>query len=91
MWGFRFKEYVYKRKLSCAADEIIHTECRIIEIAMQFGFSSQEVLQDPLKSNMDVPLINTENENPTYQHSKEYIWKNNTPLNLRERCFYEIG
>ena len=47
--GIPFKEYVYKRKLSCAEDELIHTESRIIEIAMRFGFSSHEAFTRSFK------------------------------------------
>lgn len=47
--GIPFKKYVFKRKLSCAANELIHTECRIIEIAMRFGFSSHEAFTRSFK------------------------------------------
>lgn len=47
--GVPFKEYVFKRKLSCAANELVHTERRIIEVAMQFGFSSHEAFTRSFK------------------------------------------
>lgn len=47
--GVPFKEYVFKRKLSCAADELVRTDRRIIEIAMQFGFSSHEAFTRSFK------------------------------------------
>lgn len=47
--GIPFKEYVFKRKLSCAANELVHTDRRIIEIAMQFGFSSHEAFTRSFK------------------------------------------
>lgn len=47
--GVPFKEYVFKRKLSCAANELVQTDRRIIEIAMQFGFSSHEAFTRSFK------------------------------------------
>ena len=47
--GVPFKEYVLKRKLSCAAKELVQTDRRIIEIAMQFGFSSHEAFTRAFK------------------------------------------
>lgn len=47
--GVPFKEYVFKRKLSCAASELVNTDRRIIEIAVQFGFSSHEAFARSFK------------------------------------------
>lgn len=47
--GVPFKEYVFKRKLSCAINELVNTDRRIIEIAMQFGFSSHEAFARSFK------------------------------------------
>ena len=47
--GIPFKEYVCKRKMSCAAEELAHTDRRIIEIAVQFGFSSHEAFTRSFK------------------------------------------
>lgn len=40
--GISFKEYVQKRKLSLAIIELHKTDKRILDIAIQFGFSSNE-------------------------------------------------
>lgn len=40
--GISFKEYVIKRKLSLAALELKDTKSRVIDIALRFGFSSNE-------------------------------------------------
>lgn len=40
--GISFKEYVISRKLSLAADALIKSDTKIIEIAIQCGFSSHE-------------------------------------------------
>lgn len=40
--GFTFKEYIVKRKLSLAALEIKQTRRKILDVAMDYGFSSQE-------------------------------------------------
>lgn len=38
--GISFKEYIARRKLSLAAEALTKTDMRIIEIALQYGFSS---------------------------------------------------
>lgn len=38
--GISFKEYIGRRKLSLAAEALRITDMRIIEIALQYGFSS---------------------------------------------------
>ncbi|WP_066714490.1 helix-turn-helix domain-containing protein [Clostridium sp. Marseille-P299] len=40
--GSTFKEYIVKRKLCLAAHEIKQTKRRILDVAMDYGFSSQE-------------------------------------------------
>lgn len=40
--GISFKEYVMKRKLSLAATELKVTGDRILDIAVKYGFSSNE-------------------------------------------------
>ncbi len=40
--GVSFKEYVVRRKLSLAAAELCETGERIIDIAVKYGFSSNE-------------------------------------------------
>ncbi|WML34672.1 AraC family transcriptional regulator [Clostridium sp. OS1-26] len=40
--GVTFKEYISKRKLSLAALEMKNTNRRVLDIAIDYGFSSQE-------------------------------------------------
>jgi AraC-like DNA-binding protein len=40
--GISFKEYVVKRKLTLAANDLLNTKCNIIEVAVKYGFSSNE-------------------------------------------------
>ena len=40
--GISFKEYVRKRKLALAVKELKNTQKRILDIAVQYGFSSNE-------------------------------------------------
>ncbi len=47
--GIPFKEYVFKRKLSLAAESLMKTDSLIIEIAMQYGFSSHEAFSRSFK------------------------------------------
>lgn len=47
--GIPFKEYVVRRKLSLAAVALVQTDVRILEIAMQYGFSSHEAFTRAFK------------------------------------------
>lgn len=40
--GISFKQYISKRRLSLAAAEIKTTKLRFLDIALKYGFSSQE-------------------------------------------------
>lgn len=40
--GVSFKEYVILRKLTLAANDLRDTNCKIIDIAIKYGFSSGE-------------------------------------------------
>ena len=47
--GVPFKEYVFRRKLSLAAKSLMNTDSLIIDIAMQYGFSSHEAFSRAFK------------------------------------------
>lgn len=47
--GVPFKEYVFRRKLSLAAESLMNTDSLIIDIAMQYGFSSHEAFSRAFK------------------------------------------
>lgn len=47
--GVSFKEYVLRRKLSLAAEMLLTTDARIIEIAVLYGFSSHEAFSRAFK------------------------------------------
>jgi AraC-like DNA-binding protein len=40
--GISFQEYILKRKLTLAAEELVKTDARVIDIAIKYGFSSHE-------------------------------------------------
>lgn len=40
--GVTFKEYVLKRKLALAASSLLETDDKILDIALNYGFSSNE-------------------------------------------------
>ncbi len=40
--GDSLGEYLRKRRLNCAAEDLVHTKTRIIDIAVKYGFSSHE-------------------------------------------------
>lgn len=73
--GVPFKEYVFKRKLSCAARELVHTNRRIIEIAMQFGFSSHEAFARSFKK--------------AYGYSPGQCRKRQSDISVFERVYLE--
>lgn len=47
--GIPFKEYVFRRKLSLAAETLRKSDARILEIALQYGFSSNEAFTRAFK------------------------------------------
>lgn len=47
--GISFKEYVFRRKLSLAAETLINTDAHIMEIAVKYGFSSNEAFSRAFK------------------------------------------
>lgn len=49
--GIPFKEYVLRRKLSLAAITLAKTDERIVDIAVQYGFSSHEAFTRAFKKN----------------------------------------
>lgn len=40
--GVTFKEYVLKRKLTLAAKSLLETDEKILDVALEYGFSSNE-------------------------------------------------
>jgi len=51
--GIPFKEYVLRRKMCMAADSLLKTNKRIIDIAFQYGFSSHEAFTRAFKKIFD--------------------------------------
>lgn len=49
--GMSYKEYVLKRKLSLAADLLLKTDERLIDIAVKYGFSSHEAFTRAFRKN----------------------------------------
>lgn len=47
--GISFKEYLVRRKLSLAAEALSETDAGIVEIALQYGFSSHEAFTRAFK------------------------------------------
>ena len=47
--GISFKEYIVRRRLSLAAEALRNTNTSIIEIALQYGFSSHEAFTRAFK------------------------------------------
>lgn len=48
--GISTKEYIQKRRLTLAAEELINTDRKIIDIALEFQFSSHEAFSRAVKS-----------------------------------------
>lgn len=49
--GISYKEYVLKRKLALAAELLIKTDERMIDIAVRYGFSSHEAFTRAFRKN----------------------------------------
>lgn len=49
--GISYKEYVLKRKLSLAAFSLLETDERLIDIAIRYGFSSNEAFTRAFQKN----------------------------------------
>lgn len=49
--GMSYKEYVFKRKLALAADLLLKTDDRLIDIAVKYGFSSHEAFTRAFRKN----------------------------------------
>lgn len=49
--GISYKEYVLKRKLTLAADLLLKTDERLIDIAVRYGFSSHEAFTRAFRKN----------------------------------------
>ena len=62
--------YVKKRRLSCAAVELCMTEKRILDIALDYGFYSQEVFTRAFQREYDIPpgkMRRNGNDIPLYE------------------------
>lgn len=47
--GKTFSCYVQERKIACAAQELLHTNKEIMEVAMDYGFSGRDVFSRAFK------------------------------------------
>lgn len=77
--GISFKEYVMKRRLSLAATELKKTKNKIVDIAMNYGFSSHEAFSRAFtkiygytpyqyrKISPEIPLY----EKPSFLHTQK--------------------
>lgn len=48
--GESVKKYITKRRMACAASELVRTEARILDIAVKYQFGSQEAFTRAFKS-----------------------------------------
>ena len=69
--GMSYKEYVRKRKLTLAADLLLKTDERLIDIAVRYGFSSHEAFTRAFQK--------------SYGYSPSYFRVNRPPILLYEK------
>jgi AraC-like DNA-binding protein len=65
--GDSLAEYVRKRRLNCAAEDLVYTQSRIIDIAVKNGFSSHEAFTRSFVKYFSITPGNI--ENPGWQPS----------------------
>ncbi len=58
--GMSVTDYVRKRRLTHAAQDLVSTERAVINIAVQYGFSSQEAFTRAFKRMFQLPPKNIE-------------------------------
>jgi len=75
--GVPVSEYIRKRRLSCAAGRLIQTDMRIIEIAMNYGFQSQEAFTRAFKKHFGLtPAKYRKDRKDLVMFEKKYFPKN---------------
>ena len=47
--GMALSEYIRRRKLSCAANDVLHTSEKIIDIALKYGYESADAFSVAFK------------------------------------------
>jgi len=57
--GMTLSEYIRRRKLSCAANDILKTDSKIIDIAMKYGYDSANSFGVAFKREYDISPIQT--------------------------------
>lgn len=70
--GISYKEYVLKRKLTLAADLLLKTDDRLIDIAIRYGFSSNEAFTRAFQK--------------SYGYSPSHFRANRPPVSLHEKA-----
>ena len=69
--GISYKEYVLKRKLALAAELLLKTDDRMIDIAVRYGFSSHEAFTRAFRKG--------------YGYSPSHFRTNRPPILLHEK------
>lgn len=77
--GISFKEYVIKRKLTKAALELRETDQRIIDIAVKYGFSSNEAFSRAFHKNYGYSPSKFRKVLPQFQQYDKTIIMSVTP------------
>lgn len=72
--GFTVGEYIRKRKLSCAGNDIVHSQEKIIEIALKYGYDSPD--------SFTKAFLRFHGVTPTAVRKREALIKSYAPLQL---------
>ena len=65
--GMTMKSYIAGRRLAIITEEIRDTRERILDIAVKYGFSSQEALTRALRNSTGAHRLLTEEKTSLYQ------------------------
>ncbi|ARC83416.1 helix-turn-helix domain protein [Clostridium argentinense CDC 2741] len=95
-FGETMKSYMQKRRLVCAASELKNTNNRIIDIAIKYGYSSQEAFSRAFSTMIGMspkrfrenplPLaVYQKNSSPLFQNKESTAMKNETIKNVQSQ------
>lgn len=69
--GVSFKEYITRRKLSLAAVELLSTDKKIIDVALEYGFSSHEAFTHAFSKEYECTPYQLRSGNPNIVYYKK--------------------
>lgn len=95
-FGETLKSYMQRRRLLCAANELKSTNNRVVDIAIKYGYSSQEAFSRAFSNMLGItpkrfrvnPLpisVYQKNNSPTFQNKEDAAMKNEVIRKLQSK------